>query len=301
MPCRTRVVVAAAIVVIWRGAPLLAQDGHALFEENCSICHTIGGSGTDAPDLKNVTERRSRAWVIGFTLDPEGVTKSGDPYAAALAKRFDGTIMPTPEGLSRKAVEGIVEYIEKRSVEGPLAPAKAESPTAIFTPDEVARGGALYGGGAPLTNRGPSCIGCHEDGAAVGLGGGTLGPSLALASRRLQGARGLSVWLSAPSTPVMRTVYRRSPLATDEIHSLAAFLDHRANAYAPAPAIVRAAPLSFLGLGLATTIVGFVLIGIAWRDRFRAVRRPLVRSAGERAATHVSPERRQGFRSGGLR
>jgi len=72
-------------------------------------------------------------------------------------------------------------------------------------------------------------------------------------------------------------VYRRAPLAADEVRALAAFLDAEATA-APQSGLPRAA--AFAGLALAATVAGFLAIGIIWRDRFRAVRRPLVSMSG---------------------
>lgn len=281
-----------------------AQDGDALFDANCSMCHTIGGDSRDAPDLKHVTTRLERGWIIRFVLDPEGVTKSGDPYALALAKKYADTVMPNPEGLTTRDVEAILAYIEQRSLGGHPTTAPAEpQPAAMpaFTAPEIERGRALYAGAARFANRGPSCFSCHDIDARDGITGGTLGPALSGALDRLNGVKGLSLWLAAPPTPIMRSVYRHAPLAPEEIRALAAFMDARAKEGA-APQRPQRAALPLAGGGVALALLGFVAMGAAWRGRFRAVRRPLVdRMRRAPRVPSTAPITRQGFRSGGPR
>ena len=287
--------VGAVLVTLLASPDLLAQKGEALFTENCAPCHTIGEGGGAGPDLRDISSRRDRAWLVKFILDPDGVTKSGDPYAAQLAKQYDGAVMPPPQGLSREDVLAILDVIDGRSARhgGDSRPPAAAEP--VFTPEDVSRGRVLYIGRVRLANRGPSCVTCHAAGAGTGLGGGTLGPDLAAAAGRLNGARGLSAWLSAPPTPVMRAMFGRAPLTADEVRVLTAFFvdPSRSNTAA------RPASMRFLALGVAGTIGAFFLIGAAWRGRFRPVRRALIAVTADQspsAATH-----RHGFRSGGLR
>jgi cytochrome c551/c552 len=288
--------VGTVLVTLLASPDLLAQKGEALFTDNCAPCHTIGEAGGVGPDLRDVTSRRDREWLAKFILDPDGVTKSGDTYAAQLAKKFDGVVMPAPQGLSREDVLAILDAIDVRSAGhggGSHPPAAAEP---VFTPEDVSRGRVLYIGSVRLANGGPSCLACHEAGVRTGLGGGTLGPDLAAAAGRLNGARGMSSWLSAPPTPIMRATFGRAPLTADEVKALTAFFVDPARRDADPR---RAGMPRFLALGVAGTIAAFFLIGAAWRGRFRPVRRALIAVTADRspsAATH-----RHGFRSGGLR
>jgi mono/diheme cytochrome c family protein len=282
-----------------RGAA--AEDGAALFDQNCSICHTLGGpAGGDAPDLKGVTGRLDHAWLVKFVLDPEGVTKSGDAYAAELAKKYGGTVMPPPEGLTAPGVEAILTYIEQRSsaVPPPAQPAPAAASTTVpaSTPQDVGRGRDLYSGRVRFANRTPACLSCHDVGAAD-LAGGTLGPSLVGVTDRLAGVKGLSLWLSSPPTPVMRSIYRAAPLAPDEARALAVFVDSRRGV----PISAGSALIRFVGGGIALMVAALVAIGAIWRDRFRSVRRPLVALAHRRTSVGMRLDRRLGFRSGGWR
>ena len=43
----------------------------ATFEEKCGACHSIGGGRGVGPDLKDVTARRDRDWLIQFIVSPE--------------------------------------------------------------------------------------------------------------------------------------------------------------------------------------------------------------------------------------
>lgn len=305
MARQSRVFFSIAVSLSLAAASAYAQSGDVLFDQNCSICHQIGGSpSADAPDLKGVTARLDRAWLVRFVLDPEGVTKGGDAYAVALAARYGGTVMPPPEGLTRESVDAILSYVEQRSGGAPAAalpgaPAVAQAPT--FTADEVARGRALYAGDARLSARGPSCFACHEAAVAPPIGSGALGPSLAGVSARLKGAKGVATWLTNPPTPVMRTTYRAAPLAQEEARALAAFFGERDMAGGATASPRAPAALRFVSLAAGVTALGFAAIGATWRRRFRAVRRPLVLAAARRNTPRSHDTTRQGFRSGGLR
>jgi mono/diheme cytochrome c family protein len=273
-------------------ARAFAQDGAALFADNCAPCHNIGEAGGVGPDLRNIGSRKDRQWLVTFILDPEGVTKSGDAYAVALSRKYDGVVMPPPQGLSRDAVAAILDYVDTRSTgagPGPVAPPPAEP---AFTPEDVSRGLALFLGTARLASGGPSCLACHDAGLGAGLGGGTLAPNLRLIAKRVNTA----AWLSAPPTPVMRSLFRRAPLAPDEVRALTAFFEDRAR---PEATAVPPGTRRFAALGVAGTIALLLLVGAAWRGRLRPVRRALIARAADRrapAATHT-----HGFRSGGPR
>jgi mono/diheme cytochrome c family protein len=287
--------VGTVLVTLLASPDLLAQKGEALFTDNCAPCHNIGEAGGVGPDLRDISSRRDRVWLAKFILDPDGVTKSGDPYATQLAKKYDGAVMPPPQGLSREDVLAILDSVDTRSARlgGASLPLAAAEP--VFTPEDVSRGRVLYIGSVRLANGGPSCLMCHEAGLGSGLGGGMLGPDLAAAPGRLNGARGMTAWLSAPPTPVMRAMFGRAPLTADEVRALTAFFVDPARRDAPH----RAGTPRFLAFGAAGTIGAFFVIGLAWRARFRPVRRALI--AVTAAQSPAPATHRHGFRSGGLR
>jgi mono/diheme cytochrome c family protein len=247
----------------------LAQEAAKFYEENCSVCHTIGGGEQAGPDLKDSTVRRSRDWVVRFLLDPEGVVRSGDPYAVKLVEVWGGVVMPATDDLTREMAEALVDYIEQQS-RGETAQAPAAALPA-FTAADRARGLALFMGRARLVNGGPSCAACHALGSNA-TGGGLLGPDLTAAHTRLGGAAGTTSWLARPPTPVMRALYRRHNLTDDEALALAALFESTA-----ASTTVQASPRRWwLALaGLLGAAAGLVAIGAAWRGRLRSVRRRL--------------------------
>lgn len=256
-----------------------AQDGAALFVENCAPCHNIGEAGGVGPDLRDIAKRRDRAWLLAFVLDP--------------ASKDKAATMP-PVELRRDAIVTILDYVDSRSA-APLV-AGEPAPAPVFTPDDIARGRALFDGTTRFDRGGPACLSCHDAGVDRSLGGGRLGPDLGRLATRLNGPKGTAAWLSSPPTAVMRSVFGDSPLAPAEVHALTAFFVDRVRPDAPAssPRTRR-----FVALGVAGAAAVLVLIGAAWRGRLRPVRRALVsRAARSRAATATH---RQGFRSGGPR
>jgi mono/diheme cytochrome c family protein len=276
---RTRLL-AIALAVLLAPAASPAQDGAALFTDNCAPCHNIGEDGGAGPDLRGIAARRQRAWLVAYVLDPASLKRDAEMPAA---------------DLSREAIAAILDYIDSRSGGAPAPPAPA-APTPVFSPADVSRGLDLFAGRARLANGGPACLACHDAGVGGGLGGGTLGPDLARIATRLSGPKGTAAWLSSPPTPVMRSVYDRKPIASAEVHALTAFFVDRVRPDAP-PVPVRTR--RFIALGVAGAAAAFLLIGAAWRGRLQPVRRGLVvgaarHSAGAAAHTH-------GFRSGGPR
>lgn len=242
------------------------QDPAAFYEENCASCHTIGEGAIGGPDLKGVTARRDREWLIHFMLEPEKF--ADDPAVKQMIKDADGNEMAATEGLTRELADAILTMIEKRSGNGT---AEAVAERRVTEADE-AMGRALFSGEQRLSASRASCVACHTASNGFLRTGGRLGPALTLAHDRLGGHRGLTTWLSSPPTPMMRALYRRAPLTGDEAHAIAAFLaiPHHGPAAAP-PRVPRVAVLALAGTGL---FVG--AIGVVWSGRFRGVRRSLV-------------------------
>ena len=242
-----------------------AQDPAVFYEENCASCHTIGEGVIGGPDLKGVTARRDREWLIHFMLEPEKY--ADDPVVKQMIKDADGTEMAATEGLTRELAEAILTLIEKRS--GTVA---VPAPERRVTEADEAMGRALFSGEQRLSASRTACVACHTASNGFSRSGGRLGPGLALVHDRLNGHRGLTSWLGSPPTPMMRAIYRRAPLTDDEAHAIAAFLavPHHGPPSAP-PRVPR-----FVGLGLVGAVLFVGAIGLAWSGRFRGVRRSLV-------------------------
>lgn len=255
-------------------AAVAAQDPSAFFDSNCSACHTIGGGAQGGPDLKDVTARRSREWVIAFITNPDRMVAAKDPTALALVKQADGMVMPTTPDLTPDMAAALVALIEQRSGKPTAAPTLAPE---MATEQDVARGAELFAGTRALANRGPACLSCHDVAGLQRLGGGTFGPDLTRAHARLGGTRGLNGWLAAPPTPMMRATFRPAPLDPAEIRAVTAYLEKAAAGKAEPLPRRRGGALAFLS---APFVVGALLaIGVAGRKRLRGVRRALVASA----------------------
>jgi mono/diheme cytochrome c family protein len=261
---------AFVLVALLLAAPLApsapAQDPAVFYEDNCASCHTIGEGLLGGPDLKGVTARRDREWLIQFLLNPEAF--AGDPVVKKMIEESDGMEMAATDGLTRELAEAILTLIEQRS--GSAAPPpKPERPV---TAADVGLGRALFTGRAKLAGSGAPCIACHGAGDVRPSAAGRFGVDLADVYGRLGGRRGVNAWLGSPPTPMMRALYRPAPLTADEVHALAAFLELPRD-----PASAGAPALPFFVLAGTAAGLGFLgIIGVVWTRRFRSVRRPLV-------------------------
>lgn len=251
-----------------------AQQGADYFKQNCAACHTIGGGRLVGPDLKDVTQRKDRAWLAKFLQDPKAMIDSGDAYARQLQQEARGIIMPTLPGMNPARAGELLAYIEAQSKGAPAqaaAPAVSDKP---FTPHDIALGRDLFLGTRPLAGGGPACASCHTLGTLGGLGGGKLAPDLTRVYERLGGRQAVGAWLSAPATPTMQAIFKTRTLQPDEIGPLLAAFEDAAAKGQVAP---TGPSTGFLVLGFGGMALGLVGLQLGWRRRFHAVRRPLVR------------------------
>jgi len=135
-----------------------------------------------------------------------------------------------------------------------------------FTPGDVARGRELFLGLRRLANGGPACITCHAVNRGEGRDGGRLGPDLTKSYERLGGRAALSAHLWAPATSLMRSAYQRHGLDSDEVLSLAAYLEDTDQQCAEGNSPL---PVKLLLLGLAGTVLGLSTLGALWGSRSR--------------------------------
>lgn len=258
------------------GRPLLGQDAAEFFRQNCTSCHTIGGGRLTGPDLKGVGQRADRDWLVRFIQNPQAVIDRGDPYAQKLFQEAKGVVMPQISGMTAARAEALLDLVE--------AEAKLEKSQFIglqitdrpFTAAEVDAGRQIFRGERKLKNAGPACIGCHTTRGLGGLSGGGLGPDLTRAFERLEGRKTLAAWLTAPATPTMAPVFKKHPIDSEEILPLIAFLESQT---AGGGEDMSAGKLTFLLIGLGGAGLMLVLFDLAWRTRFRTVRKQLVLSS----------------------
>lgn len=103
-----------------------AEKGKEIFNNQCSICHTIGGGKKIGPDMKGVTERRPREWLVKYISNPEKMFEEGDPIAKKLMEESGGVKMPNL-GLSEEQVSDVLAYIKSQSGPGEGSAKKSES------------------------------------------------------------------------------------------------------------------------------------------------------------------------------
>jgi mono/diheme cytochrome c family protein len=252
-----------------------AQDMVSYYRQNCMSCHTIGGGRLAGPDLKDVTARQDREWLISFILDPQAKLNTGDPYAQQLLDEARGVVMPKIGGMTPDRAGLLLDLIDAESA----LPESQFKGVAIsnepFTDADVQRGRALFMGTKGLSNRSAACVSCHVVPGIGGLGGGKLGPDLTRVYEQLQGRTALSAWLLAPATPTMQSLLQGKPLDADEVHALVALFEESAK---NGQASYEVAQMSFSLLGFGGAIVLLILFDVVWKGRFQSVRRALVRA-----------------------
>jgi cytochrome c2 len=259
------------ILVLSLASLASAQDPESFYKKNCAACHSIGRGRLAGPDLKGVSERKDREWLVRFMLDPKGVVQSGDPYATGMVKEFGGMVMPVSKAMNRALAGDLLDWIDAESKT--VKPAKpAAAVVSRSGPEEIERGRKLFSGRLELAKGGPACISCHTVEGVGGLGGGRLGPDLNGVCQRMGGNNNLAAWLGALSTPVMQPAYQRHPLQPSDVAPLVAYLETRTGGAVPH----TAGMLKFLLLGVVGVLAALFLFDTAWKSRFRAVRRPMV-------------------------
>lgn len=278
-PCALLRLPVVGLLVLLVASPLRAQTSEAVgyFRQNCVSCHTIGGGRLTGPDLKNVTQRKDRAWLVQWLQNPFSVLASGDTYALKMQQEARGVVMPTITGLNKDQAEALITLIEAESKLPKSQFAGSPISDRPFGKADFDEGTAIFWGVRRLKNGGPACVSCHSFKNAGGLGGGRLGPDLTLVYERLQGRKGLGAWLLNPASPTMQPIFKKKPLQPDEIFALLALFE---NTSRQGGADESSAATNFLLLGLMGAVVGLLVLDTAFKERFRGVRRTLVYGPG---------------------
>ena len=77
----------------------LLTGAYAMYRESCRNCHVINGAGRDnAPNLKGVTSRRTREWIIDHFKDPQ--------------KYVADSVMPKFDKLPAEELAAMTDYLE---------------------------------------------------------------------------------------------------------------------------------------------------------------------------------------------
>lgn len=263
------------LIIVAGSMAAQAQEATDFFRENCTSCHTIGGGRLTGPDLKNVTQRKDRAWLVQFLQSPQAMIDRGDGYALKLKQESRDVVMPTINGMSTARAELLLSMIEAESKLPKSQFVGLQISDRPFTAQDVELGKALFMGHRKLANGGPPCVTCHTFNGADGFGGGRLGPDLSKAYERLQGRKAMGAWLYAPATPTMNPTFKKAALKADEeILPLLALFESTARAGGEDD---RTGIAGFFASGFVLAVVCLALFAAIWQARFRAVRDPLVK------------------------
>lgn len=232
-------------------------DPYEYFEVNCVKCHTIGGGWKTGPDLKNVSERRPREWLLRWLQNPEKMLSAGDPVALRLKEEAKGAVMPNFTDMTPALAASLLDMIAEES--------KLEESRFLgladvrpMTAEDAAAGLAIFTGARALEGGGPACLGCHAAGGVFFPNGGTFGPDLTKVFERRGGRDGLAAWMTSVAHDTVRPLYKDRPFTDDEIHFLVSFLRQAAQNEVP----VRFAKIKlvFLFLGLVSAAVALLLL-----------------------------------------
>ena len=213
-------------LVVFFVAPVApaAADPATTFSRKCSSCHTFGKGVLVGPDLKGVTGRHKREWLVSWITSSETLIKSGDSEATALFGKFKQR-MPD-QTLSPAEIASLLDYL---AAEGPEIDARKRDRRAdTATAAEIELGHQLFVGQRRLVNGGGACVSCHRVGTTVAAGG-TLGPDLLSVYARYQD-KGLAALLAKGCFPRAVSTADPSIMTDEESFALRAFLHHEMRA-----------------------------------------------------------------------
>lgn len=255
------------------------QDtGQKVFETKCYSCHNIGGGDKQGPDLKGVTELRSKEWLEEYIKSPTAMSKK-DQAAAELFKKYSPEVMPD-QTLSPEELTSLIDLIKNLSTKNEMfTPAGAKLYREI-KPGDVEGGWQYFTGQKKFENGGVSCNSCHSVNDVGTLGGGTLGPDLTAANIKYKDPE-LILILQNPNFPTMTEMFRDHKLNDEEIVQLFAYLKHAKEVNPNAPVVATTAAGSidpkFLVMGFVISILSLFGLNFIWRKRHQGVREDIVR------------------------
>jgi mono/diheme cytochrome c family protein len=165
--------VTAASIAASVKAAVPERPAAVVFKTKCASCHTFGNGDRVGPDLKGVTSRHPRAWLIAWIRSSETQIRLNDPVAVALFRKYEQQRMPDHE-LSDAQIGALLDYLEAG---GPAVEKPRLALAADANPDVVELGRRLFVGEARLAAGALACVFCHSLSRETRLGG-TLAPDL---------------------------------------------------------------------------------------------------------------------------
>jgi mono/diheme cytochrome c family protein/uncharacterized membrane protein len=118
------------------GNSLQAQDGKALFSQNCASCHAVNKKLT-GPALAGVEDRWSdKKNLYAWIKNSQAFLKTGDAYANKLYNEYNKTAMNLFPNLADKDIDAILAYIKSVPAADAAKPGAAAAGAAVPTEDE---------------------------------------------------------------------------------------------------------------------------------------------------------------------
>ena len=202
-----------------------------LFSRQCSSCHTIGKGDLVGPDLKGVTSRRDRPWLLRFIRSSQAVVQSGDPTASRLFERYKRQRMPDHDFTSAQ-IDGLLAYVSTAKVADDAETRSAEN----ATPADVRLGFDLFVGNVKLS-KSPQCGACHSirhPWAGWPTTMTSFGPELSQVYEQYHD-KPLAMFFRSPCWPREVEVPVMTPLTPAESFAIRAFLRDASRQSAAAP------------------------------------------------------------------
>jgi cytochrome c2 len=129
-----------------------------LFQTKCTGCHTFGKGIRVGPDLKHVTDRHPRSWLIAWIKSSARLIASGDPIAVALFQSFKEQRMPDHD-LSDAQIGELLDFL---AADGPdAADQQRLRDASSATAADVEWGRQLFYGESTLKSGDLACVACH--------------------------------------------------------------------------------------------------------------------------------------------
>jgi len=119
----------------------VTAQGEELFKTNCSACHKTTDEKFVGPGLKDVTQKRSKEWLISWTKNSQALIASGDPDAIAVFEANNKSIMTPFDFLDDNSILSIFEFVDASNsapadgAVAAVAPADTVAPDTVIPPD----------------------------------------------------------------------------------------------------------------------------------------------------------------------
>jgi len=200
------------------GGAKFSAEAAATFNKRCTACHTFGKGVKVGPDLKGVTGRRRRDWLIKFIHASSTVINSGDATAVSLFAEFKKQRMPDWTDLSEKQINDILDFI---AVGGPDIKPPDERNAELASSSDLELGRQLFSGERHFKHGIQPCSTCHS--VQGTRWGGSLGPDLTQTYFKFQD-RALTEFLRHPCFQWETAGAGSHYLTAKEVFALKSFL-----------------------------------------------------------------------------